>query len=65
GLAIGLALALAAARAAQALLFGLQPADPSAIAGAAALLGTIGLIATYLPARRASRVDPMKVLRQD
>jgi putative ABC transport system permease protein len=65
GLVIGLALALAAARAAQALLFGLQPADPATIAAAAALLAAIGLVATYVPARRASRVDPMNVLRQE
>jgi putative ABC transport system permease protein len=65
GLAIGMALALGAARAAQALLFGLQPADPVTIAAAAALLATIGFIATYVPARRASRVDPMNVLRGD
>lgn len=65
GLAIGLALALGAARAAQALLFGLQPADPLTMAAAAGLLATIGLLATYVPARRASRVDPMLVLRGD
>jgi putative ABC transport system permease protein len=65
GLVIGLVMALGAARAARSLLFGLQPADPATVAAAAALLAAIGLVATYLPARRASRVDPMNVLRQE
>jgi putative ABC transport system permease protein len=65
GLVIGLVMALGAARAARSLLFGLQPADPATVAAAAALLAAIGLVATYVPARRASRVDPMNVLRQD
>ena len=65
GLAIGAALGLGAAKAAQSLLFGLKATDPVTIAVAIALLASIGLIASYLPARRASRVDPMNVLRQE
>jgi predicted permease len=65
GLVIGLGLALGAARGAQALLFGLQPADPTTLAAAVGLLAAIGLLASYVPARRASRVDPVKVLRQE
>jgi ABC-type antimicrobial peptide transport system permease subunit len=65
GLAIGLALSLGAAKAAEALLFGLSATDPTTIAMAVALLASIGLLAAYLPARRASRVDPMSVLRQE
>jgi ABC-type antimicrobial peptide transport system permease subunit len=65
GLGIGLALALGAGRAAQALLFGLQPADPATIAAAVALLAGIGLLASYVPARRAANVDPVNVLRQE
>jgi predicted permease len=65
GLVIGFALALGAARSAQSLLFGLQATDPVTLACATALLGAIGFIASYLPARRASRVDPMRVLRQE
>jgi putative ABC transport system permease protein len=65
GLLIGTAMGLGAANAARSLLFGLQPSDPITIAGAVALLAAIGLIASYLPARRASRVDPMNVLRQE
>ena len=65
GLLIGAALGLGAAKTAQSLLFGLQPTDPLTMAAAIALLATIGLVASYLPARRASRVDPMNVLRQE
>ena len=65
GLVIGAALGLGAAKAARSLLFGLQPTDPVTIGAAIALLATIGFVASYLPARRASRVDPMNVLRQE
>jgi ABC-type antimicrobial peptide transport system permease subunit len=65
GIFIGAAMGLGAARAARSLLFGLQPGDPLTMVSAIALLATIGLIASYLPARRASRVDPMNVLRQE
>ena len=65
GLVIGTALGLGAANAARTLLFGLRPTDPVTIASAIVMLAAIGLIASYLPARRASRVDPMNVLRQD
>jgi len=65
GLVIGTALGLGAAKAAQTLLFGLEPTDPFTIGVAIALLASIGLLASYLPARRAARVDPMTVLRQE
>lgn len=65
GLLIGTAMGLGAAKAASTLLFGLTPTDPMTIGGAIALLASIGLLASYLPARRASRVDPMNVLRQE
>jgi predicted permease len=65
GLALGTALGLGAARAASRLLFGLRPTDPVTIGAAALLLGAIGCAASFLPARRASRVDPMNVLRQE
>jgi putative ABC transport system permease protein len=65
GVVIGIALALGAANAARTLLFGLQPTDPTTLIAATALLATIGLLASYLPARRASRTDPMKTLRQE
>jgi len=65
GLIIGTTLGLGAAKAARTLLFGLEPWDPATIAAAIALLAAIGLVASYLPARRAARVDPMNVLRQE
>ena len=65
GVVIGVALGLAAAKSASTLLFGLQPTDPATLASATALLATIGFIASYLPARRASKLDPMKTLRQE
>jgi predicted permease len=65
GLIVGTALGLGAARAASSLLFGLQPTDPITIGAAALLLAAIGCAASFLPARRASLVDPMNVLRQE
>ena len=65
GTAIGLGLGFGAAKAARSLLFGLEPTDPVSLTAATALLATIALLASYLPARRASRVDPANVLRQD
>jgi predicted permease len=65
GVVIGVVLGLGAAKSASTLLFGLQPTDPATLASATALLAAIGLIASYLPARRASKLDPMKTLRQE
>lgn len=65
GLAIGIAGAAAAAFALKGLLFHIQPADPVAFASAALSLGLIALMASLVPSRRASRVDPMTTLRQD
>ena len=65
GLGIGLPAALAGARAVQSVLFGIQPADPFTFATTAALLAAIGAAAAFLPARRASRLDPSQVLRNE
>jgi predicted permease len=63
GLAIGVALALVAARVLRALLFGVTPTDPLVLAGSCAVLFAAALLASYLPARRAARVEPLVSLR--
>jgi predicted permease len=63
GVASGLGAALATTRWVESLLFGLRPHDPLAIGLAAIVLLAVAAIAAYLPARRASRVDPMAALR--
>ena len=65
GLVIGIPLALLAARAMSTLLFGVTPTDPIANGSAVAALLLIAALAAYLPARRASRVDPMLALRAE
>jgi predicted permease len=65
GMAIGIALTLASARLVVNRLFGVSPADVPTLAAAAVLLGAVALAAAGLPARRASRVDPMTALRCD
>jgi predicted permease len=64
GVVLGSAVSLWAAHLVSTLLFGLEPRDPMTLAGAVAVLGTIGAIAGWLPARRASRIDPARVLRE-
>jgi putative ABC transport system permease protein len=64
GSAAGLALTLASGRAVASLLYGLPPNDPTTLAATVATLVTIGLIAAYMPARRAAAVDPLTVIRQ-
>jgi len=65
GIALGLPAAWAASRWVKSMLFGLTPTDPATIAAAVAVLATAALLAAYLPARRASRVDPITALRHD
>jgi predicted permease len=65
GLTVGTVLAIVSARSASALLFGLEPWDPGTVAIAVGLLATVTLFASWLPARRASRLDPTVALRQE
>jgi predicted permease len=63
GIAIGTVTALAATRLLSGFLFGVGASDPVSFAAVAALLALVALLASYLPAHRATRVDPMSVLR--
>ena len=65
GLSLGLAAALGVARLARRLLVGVAPADPAVLIVALALAAGIAVAAVYVPARRASRVDPLQALRQE
>jgi predicted permease len=65
GLALGLAGAVFTTRYLSTLLYGIAPRDPATLGGAAAMLGLVALTACYLPARRATRVDPMVALRHE
>jgi ABC-type antimicrobial peptide transport system permease subunit len=65
GLVIGAGLAAAAVQLIASRLYGLTPADPATFATAILVLGVVALLATWLPAYRASRVDPLIALRQE
>ncbi len=65
GLVLGAFLSVAAAQAARAMLFGLKPSDPGVLVAAIIGLGLIGFLASFFPARRAMRVDPIMALRYE
>jgi len=65
GLGLGVAAALAGSRAVSSLLYGVPPSDPPTFVAVIAVLGGAALLASYLPARRAARVDPLLALRHE
>ena len=65
GIVLGLAGAFAASRLLTAMLFGIEPGDPLTFGAMAILMGLVAIAASYLPARRAMRVDPVVALRRD
>jgi len=65
GVAIGVAGSLATARTIQSLLFGVKPTDPLTFIAVAATLVGVAALACYVPARRATKVDPIVALRYD
>jgi putative ABC transport system permease protein len=65
GVAIGALLSLAMTKVFSSLLFDVKPSDPATFAAAAATIAAVTLLASYVPARRASRLNPMAALRDD
>jgi len=65
GLAIGLPMALGGSKVIESLLFGVKPGDPWSLASALAILLGAALVAGYVPARKASRTDPMTAVRHE
>jgi ABC-type antimicrobial peptide transport system permease subunit len=61
---LGAALSFYVSQFVGALIFGLDPRDPSTFIAAAVVLAAVGALAAWLPARRASRIDPIEVLRE-
>jgi len=65
GLASGVLAAWILRRSVESMLFGVKPDDPLTFGGVALLLGVVSLVAAYLPARRAARIDPASALRAE
>jgi ABC-type antimicrobial peptide transport system permease subunit len=65
GIAAGLVGAVATTRIMQSLLFGVSPTDPITLGGVTVMLVILGALASYVPARRATRVDPVEILRRE
>jgi ABC-type antimicrobial peptide transport system permease subunit len=65
GIAVGISAALAAGRVLERLVSGMQPTEPLTFALMVSVLVAAALFASFVPARRASRIDPMRALRQE
>jgi predicted permease len=65
GIAAGVPAALALARLVRSMLYGVEPSDPASLVAAVAVIAAVAGLAAWIPARRASRVDPMKALRNE
>jgi ABC-type antimicrobial peptide transport system permease subunit len=65
GIGVGLALAFGATRLMSAILFGVEPVDPATFGSVALGLLVVAVLASYLPARRAAKVDPVTALRTE
>jgi ABC-type antimicrobial peptide transport system permease subunit len=63
GLAIGVPAAIASTQLVRAWLYGVEPSDPLSVAGAAVAMTVVAIMAGFFPARRASRLDPLRALR--
>jgi ABC-type antimicrobial peptide transport system permease subunit len=65
GVALGLAAALALSRVVASLIFGVRATDPLTFAAVALLLLLVGIFATIIPAYRATRIEPVRILREE
>jgi ABC-type antimicrobial peptide transport system permease subunit len=65
GVVVGVVAAAALGRAMSSLLFGIEPMDPAAYAGAIVVILAAAALASYLPARRAAKIDPIETLRAE
>ena len=65
GIAIGVALSVAAGRAIEGFLFGVVEHDPVTLLGAVVVMGSVATLVGFFPARRASRINPVRTLRYD